>query len=724
MGLFSTKKKVYVSSVVYNMAGAEEERADYLKTTVTNGVLFPQIVKDESMGAHIVDSLFNGPHMQQRQFQRWSANNFPIGTPTANIVRSQSTGAIDFTPHIPVPPGSTAEVLSATAEAADFFYWAEQYILEFNPSAWADAWTSDYDSGANQITIEYPLGPDDVFTPAGYDRTAYYIYVRYTLVTPQVFPAPDLREPRIWIYKVGDGITELDNSVDTNFVAPEFYPFIPVRINNVPIDDPYYTTTEPIYEDCKKAYRRATGFTNRIDGLLASIEDNPQIDDIDYCYMVYGVPMNTKENAGKLYLYEFFKQLIPYQAWGRLDLENWISEGVTAAEPAANTIRIHSAEAVTASYDMRIHWVTMDETVHFGQGKPEALPGECWVEIGTATEFVSEVIEGTYEPSELDHITFFHQIDKDRYRKLQIWGLVHENYVYDGKAVRLTASEALAEVDESGFIIPMHVPTIRELSLVNATRVASSNVLLVFNCYEVVKTRWYQRGIFKIIVAIAMIIITVVLTLYFGPAGLAASTGLLGTNLAVGTALGFTGLTAAIVGAVVNALAAMLLTIAITQGATALFGEKFGAIIGAIASIIAMNAIIGFQMTGSLAINWGDMMSAQNLLKLTEAVNTGIQGYVRGEIGEMQEELKGIIKNFESEMGDIEKRTAELLGYSGALINPLMFTEAQDTSMARIESRSSFLDRTLLTGTDIAEISMGMIKEFPRLTLELPKYTT
>ena len=58
MGLFSGSKKTYVSSVVYNMAGPEENRANYLKTLVISNVISDH---DTSMSNTITQGYLGGP---------------------------------------------------------------------------------------------------------------------------------------------------------------------------------------------------------------------------------------------------------------------------------------------------------------------------------------------------------------------------------------------------------------------------------------------------------------------------------------------------------------------------------------------------------------------------------------------------------------------------------------------------------------------------------------
>src|SRR5690606_2483021 len=109
------------------------------------------------------------------------------------------------------------------------------------------------------------------------------------------------------------------------------------------------------------------------------------------------------------------------------------------------------------------------------------------------------------------------------------------------------------------------------------------------------KQRWYERGIFKILFAIVIAIASVLFT---GGAGI----GLLGAHLSVGVSLGFSGMTAAIVGSVVNALAAMVLTTLIEKVATEL--GVLGQIIGSIFMMFVGNMISSIQRTGTMALDW------------------------------------------------------------------------------------------------------------------------
>ena len=67
MGLFSSKKTTYVASQVWNLAGAIEDRPNFLKLTVLGGVL-----RSPNVGDSVVSSYITGPGIKFRSYDRWA----------------------------------------------------------------------------------------------------------------------------------------------------------------------------------------------------------------------------------------------------------------------------------------------------------------------------------------------------------------------------------------------------------------------------------------------------------------------------------------------------------------------------------------------------------------------------------------------------------------------------------------------------------------------------
>lgn len=710
MGLFSSKNKVYVSSSVWNLAGEVSDRPNLLKSVVAEHMLAANSVK-RSLPEALFQSQIKGPGIQQRNFFRWSQIHFPIGLPAASLSGGIDIGEVDFTPYLP----AGALVGSYSAETADFFYWAEALIFEEYPERIGTDWTADMLPGGS-VRIQFEDLSTLDFSPLGYDVEETYVYVYWNDMGGD-------GAPRLWIYRLGSGThPKLDALKKGADKLGDFYPTIPLRLDNKSIR---HETFSNDFDEIATAYRKATG-KGDIDDLLDQIEENPDLGDIDFCYMVYGVPLNTKDSASRKYLYEFFRRLMRSQTASPASFANWKAKPGYKPHPRLSSIRMNCDDPLMRYFDMRLSWAVIDEEFFSGLGKPDAKQGELWFGAPGSYEWQSILYSfehheaGTithYDDHSMKSVELFWQTGPNAYRKLTIWGMIHRNFVYDGKSVDINTTSALADEEESGFIIPLHYPTLKKLPLKDANQLSVSNALLVFNCYEVVKVKWYQRGFFKVIIAVVAVVVAAVIN----PGLLAAAPGLLGTNLAVGAALGLTGLSAIIAGAVANTIAATLLVSMIQKGAVAVFGDKFGAVIGAIASFVALNVGTAWASSGSFAINWSQFARPEMLLRMTEAGAAAYTGWARAEMAGIQADMIGLEDQYQDDLDEIEKLSAELLGYGGTVIDPLQFTHIPDSSVKPAESRDTFLSRTLLTGSDIADLNRVMIDSFAELSLELPK---
>lgn len=550
---------------------------------------------------------------------------------------------------------------------------------------------------------------------------------------------------KVFIYKYGSGNPTLDAMFAPSDTLGSFFPFIPFRLDNRFVSSTYLPT---VYAQAKKGYKKAT--TGNFDKLIDNLADNEDLEDIDYAYCVFGVSLNVLENASRKYIYQFFKEIMNdfpvggsgYSAWqaawnaAQLSWETWTRWSSAQAdvndplygtpEPTrlpypqmpTNSIRISSGSNSVMNYDMTITWSMMEETTGTGLLKPNAKQDELWFTIG-ATQNYEEIIWGVdggiWKPVpgnsiSNDDITLNWQVTPTTWRRLRIVGLNHRNMIYGGKSVDITAKEALEDVDESGFIIPLHEGIYRQMGLKDGTQMATACSFMVFNCYQVVKKKWYQTGIFQIIVTISVIVISV----YTGGVGASSAGGLLGSNVAVGTALGFAGTTALIVGAVANAIAAVLLMRVVTTAATTLFGDKWGALIGAIASVIAVQVGTAMARGQSMASSFGNLMRADNIMKLMDATERGIQGYVQAAASEMAREAQDVMESYKNEAKAIQQAWIDNIGTGRGIIDPLEITGIFGVTT---ESVDTFLQRTLMTGSDVADMSLSMLTNFVDMTL-------
>lgn len=854
MGLFSSKKKTYVSSIAYNMAGEFSLRPNYLKTTVFRGIM----TNAPSLGEHIVDGQFGGPNIDQRLFFRWARSYYPEGAVSGQISNYQNLNAaqvVTASSAITVPEGEDLQVVMAFLDDGEMAYWAERHILEYEPDLFETEWLSDYNDETGELNILYEDLTEEFVSVPDFNPDSTYLYVYYNTVTgsetsPYVVDsttsneatrpddtdfvqesivntvvtetlqdgdavttreeevtdyeevllkdvnmgtvdnaqvvehhrltiwkrhrvietAPDYEEIEVYfdsqleisettsgntgnrqlfIYEIGSGNVALDNLKVEGTTFQEFFPIIPLRRYNKPIDHVDYADD---FAQFKKAYKKSIG--GKIEDILQSIEDNESIDDVDHCFLTFGPEINTEHREGKRYTYEFFKSLMAEQTATITDVNNWASSQsyvsyqeelaawqeaqsnfsdpdygtprpvhVSYAIPDFSTLEIKSTnEGLSIPYNTKLEWMAIDESAGVGLGKAGAKKNDFWWEV------MPDILDPNYVPPSnehdnaalfflgdeqvtVNHVRLYWQKTDSTYTYIDVYGMRHINKVYDGKTVEITAKEGIEDTDESGFVVPMHYGTMKKLPLMWLNELGIQNRILVFNSYQVVEQKWWQRGVFKIVFAI---VIAVVAALVFPGA-----VGLLGSHLALGTSLGFTGTAALVAGAVVNAIAAIALSQALSSVAVSLFGEKWGGVIAAIAGLVIGNMASSFHAGNGFTMNWGTLTRADVLLSLTDSVAKGVQGYASGEITDLAAELEKIAEEHDSQMDEISELFMEL-GYSGIDVDPLMWTQ-QENSGKSFESSDTFIQRTLLTGSDIAELTLTMLTDFTELSLTLPE---
>ena len=547
--------------------------------------------------------------------------------------------------------------------------------------------------------------------------------------------------PKIFIYRSGSGNAALDELFVGYEKGDGYFPLIPIRLKNNFVSESYEPT---LYEESKKAYKKA--FNSDFDELITKINENPDIDDIDYAYVVFGANLNTKNVAARQYIYEYFHRLM-LQAPGSLntDMQNWVTnvyepfeattdtyvewselqgdigEGSPTTEyvpepeyptfqaPPITELRVKTDNSVL-NFDMQIDWDSIREIKGTGLGKPEAKAGDIWF-TGVANDPYTHAPPRGIEPTPSEVtlyknqvLTMWWQLTDTTWKKLEITGLVNRNYIWNNKAVITWGIEALLDEEESSFIVPLHEDVFRKLPIKVATEMSSSAAHILFNVYVITKQHWYQRGIFKVLMFVAAVVITVINP----PAGLAAFATALGVNVII----------AAAILVAINMVVAMILMRIIVGVSVAIFGEKVGQIVANVAYLVMAMFTLDFSNTGSAIISWSKLLDPVNLIAMTNAVGNGIIGLLNTEAQEYVQKTQDMMERYDSQMEDLAQKYKDVLGDGISYIDPMGLTE---TSYGWYETRETFLSRTLLTGSDIAELSHKLLNNFPEITLRLDK---
>ena len=727
MGIFGSRKKVYVSSATYNLAGDIEKRPSYMKTTLMNYVLHGS--RQRGISLAIQSALLAGPGLSLRSFGRWARTSGY--TDSLRIGKTNLSNTYDINPQTILDylfevTGEHVSLQSVEIDVADHSYWAEKWMLENYPEEFDTDWAADYNDIEKKVYIDRAndAGVTSFYIPQ-FTRGKRYCYMAYM--------RPD-GSLRIWIYAEGSGSASMDQMFNQGDSIGTFFPPIFVRYDNKFLSESY---KPDLYKLSTKAYKKATGA--KLTELVDKLKDNPSLGDIDHAFVVFGASLNTPSTSACRYIYSFFDAMFnenPAVAAGGnmtqyrtemqtaeqsiLDYENWSVDKVGTAPsivtppPVSRSSVEFSSNRTDIDFYFKIEWNSMSRSSGSGLAKAGAKVGECWIQKGGSFD-VSKRLFGMGSVSariseKLQTTEVVWQESADLWRKISIVGLKHTNRVYKGKSVEITGWEALDDPEESGFLVPLHENLFREMPLTRATQFATANSYMVLNCYKVVKKKWYQTGLFAVI----LIIVIIVVSYFFPPASAALSTTLGGTTAA---AAGLTGLAATIAAVAVNAIVAMVVIQLVTKVATSIFGEKIGTIVGAIAAVITMQVGTAMAQGQSLATAFSGMMNASNIMTLMNAAGKGYAGYLEASANEMMAKTQDVLEEYSGAMEEISSKMKELLGGENGVIDPLAFLDSTNGTV-EAESRDSFLARTLMTGSDVSEMSMNLISEFTSLTLD------
>lgn len=768
--LFSTKKTITVSSSVYNLAGDVNKRPNFLHTSIFEAIMGNS---DQSLGEQLTSQYLAGPGIQLRGFARWARDtgyDSLIGLTSTPLSLSGSIDSTVLAPLLPAVSGQTLVIQSSSIGPADYTFWVDQFMVDNYPDQLSTAYTSDLNEATGVVTITLVTSAIVSFTLSGFDKSKKYLYVSYNYeipaIPPSLGPPPTLGVPQSWsalqfvIYAQGSGNAGFDALFSTTTDTGYFFPYIPMMLDGKFISDTYLPT---IYPHVKKAMKKAVHA--KYDDLVTKVKANASIGDIDYVYAVFGVSLNTKENACRKYIYEFFLKIMEGLSLSNPEYATWQADWAAAdasmttwatwqaaqsnpldplygttqptriAYPASPGYSVTVANTTLMNYFINISWAGCVETTGTGVLTNDlgaaAKSGELWFTTvssadTTGTAWVNPTV-GTYSYQQTrTHIRLHWQVDANSWRRLDIYNLVHANVVYGGKAVVTLSTVALAESSESGFIIPLHEDIYKNMPLTDSTQMATACCFLVFNSYTVKKAPWYTAGWFKVLLIVVVIAFTAV-TGGFS----AGAVGLLGTNGAVGALFGLSGVTAAIVGGVANALAAMVLVQLISVGSKAIFGPQLGMIIGAVVGLLALQVGTALASGMNTSELFNVMTQPTNLLKLTVAAGDGYAQFMQIGVQKINNATQKLLSDYNTASAAIETQTETLLGSGGVdlAINPLALIDVDLPSTHSngflAEAPASFFSRTLLTGSEIADLSMSFVNNFcdANISTALPNQT-
>ena len=757
MSLFGTKKKIYVASSVNKIIDDSIPRASFMQEALVSSILTSN--PRDSVSRLVLDAHLKGPRNRLRNAFTWAKTYYDYAMPSARIeyndaIDNDVVAAEILSDIYDDDPNTSISVSEVFIDTADESYFGEQYVYANRPELANDDWAVDYVPELGQIWVQYPDGtvyppetneilssealPGTPLNPGDRILVAYYQRTEGSTTYPS----------QVFIYPIGSGNAVLDSFSYTVVLggSKEFYPVIPIRIDNVAVFDEG-SPALPKEADIRKAYKKAFG--GNIDEFIDEINNNDSIDDIDYAYLVFGCSLNTKSAWEKQYIFSFMQFIGNNQATTPLAFEQYkldndaLKDPVTGVSTSSRNVPLNTfrltmpGSEFVGSYDVTISWANIAQTVHTGTVAPDAKLREVTLEAGAS--YTTQVNQGFFNGASvrtrtIEDIVLKQQITETEYIQLVVSGLHYKNLIYEGKSVDINAGEALLDDEPSGFVIPLHEPTLKSMGLVRATEISRESYLVVFNSYQVVKQKWYQTGIFKAILTIVVVVVVAIISVLTAGAGTgpaaASGMGLLGTAAGVGAFLGFQGLLAVAIGAAVNAIAAMIVVRLVAAVATELFGEQIGQIIATITAMaISLGAGPGGFSVNNFSTNLANIASIDKIAALTIVTADIFSIVYQNNIEDLQVKMADLKDDYEEEL-DRLKQQWETFGFGDNVFDPLMLTDYSDPTLQMGhgfvpsgfsgETLDQFIGRTLMSGSDMIELSQSMVSDFVDATLTLP----
>lgn len=549
------------------------------------------------------------------------------------------------------------------------------------------------DGATRYETVEYYDYHEPLFKEPANDRKQIYYSVEY-----QVFNSDgSLYKTRQWptgtrywsYYPKSKRYPELNLEEDSGVVPSGtfYFPVVPLRVNNVSLTGSKYHNT-PLYKTSKKLLNY---LEVDIQELHEGVNNSPDIASVDHAYVVFGVDIHTKSDAGINYLFEYFEDEYARSSVNESKYLNWfgsprfthpplniqnIKDGTYNITLSYSYIKIYDTNGVlgnTGSVDSRI-------TIYDKNPQTSHPPG--WQRM-------------QYE----DHRNVLYlrkQESPTVYRTIEVHGLCLGNNIHgSGKsywtgmwgAVNLAGGEQ----KDAPMVIPLNVAIAREdLSIRHANAVYYESLHVVFNSFEVAKLKWYETGFFQFVTQVVMVAITVVtggLNTLINSLTVAISAGVIATGIFIAKLI----LTSVLAGALFSFAAEEL-------------GVEWAAIIAAIAMVYG---VVGSDSMANLPF-------ADDMLFIGTQLSKAGSQYLQEEAFKVYEEIAEVSAEYEERQEELDKVNERF-----NIINQLdplgLYTEI---GMTPIDTPRTYIDRSLMVNPGLQSIQA--VGDFVENSLTLP----
>lgn len=499
-------------------------------------------------------------------------------------------------------------------------------------------------------TITKDVFRTDTFTLSlsGYDPLADWHHAKY--VTQSGVTG-------YWVYQDRAGTyPNIDNVFHEGYSeAGDFFPWLYFRFDKQSM---LADKTSQGYKDSK---RIASMMEMDFDQVAEGIHDNPDIADVEQAMMVMAVPANTNNALECRYLFDFFSGV--YEQQQHFDNAGTQEKQYTIRSLLDDVMNRSTMIFQDKRFKMALNWRNIVKKTVYGT-------------IGAVGSYNGA---STTTP-ERKH-WYQYQVSVGVYIEIQVYELAMTYFVEGNYSVTSDGD------NKDILLIPVDYAITQAYSIPDRNTLYSRSLHYVFNSLVVIKLQWYQTGIFKALLIIVAVVVTVM------------SLGSTWQSIVAAVAAG------AGTAAIVMILVLEILNFLIFQLAFKIFVKVVGAKVAIIAAFVA--AVVGsYQAIEAGSLNGAPF--AKELLAVSSGLSKAIGSQLKDDFGDLLQERHDFMQFVEDQTKLLDS-TKELLNHNEYLAPLVIFGEKP----------TDFYQRTVHSG-NIGVIGIEAVTSFVDVALTLP----
>ena len=704
-----------------------EDDADPLKKATLSAILAGGDIYNYQMVAYI-----NGYALHAQRFLNYAREYHDPGLPTGTLFNTTLDPAVVKTAiesDLVRKHSDTRQVIvqSAYFNNVDLNTYAFSLMEDFGWNRWTQAnnhlvyngvnyrYHSFTDNGnLNQAaTILYlnlqRISDNSIIRRSyPYPDGGVYGHATYTIVGEAGTPT------RYWSYFPDGTHQDVDTLINNTLpFGEEFYPIIPIRIDGKMLSEErhgkLYTTSA---RALKKLYLKMGDLQDALEGKnLEDDDEKPNMDDIDDSWFMFGLDIYTAVPQSAEYLYKFLSRLHDKAPDNKLAYTGSVDNIKSGTNPEWAFYKISEAQ-----FKMVLQYNYTETKLRQAGDLKHRYENEVTYQRDTQYIYAEVDGDGNTLPSRRMYLyNSFITVKEQNYdangnpdgthNEIIMHGPVHTSTVngsghrrYVTKYIDADFIDSPSKAGTSGFYLPVSHVALKEVhDAVDREIVLYDSMMLAVYAIHIEKLKWYQTGIFKILLQVVLLVIAVVLAMNFGPPGMSLAT------------------------AFMEAMVSMII-ITMTSIAVQLIIEEVGGTVGAVLAIIVVVAALAlgkFKVSFDTfkGLPWFDQIWKASQI-FVDVGSKVIDVYVSSETMAIQEEYAELLKDVEEKQEELDKEW-DLLGPENSPYDPLYVTQ-NTTMMNPNETPTDFYDRVLNIG-NIVEISLDQCEDYVVNALALPE---